>query len=136
MNPLPCKKDAFLEGTLYLVVSQQWKYRDVRGYELWELEKKGAQSGSAVLDVQELGEVVRGRKWVHDLSLMTLGQKEVRAPDLMDKNPALAVPELGEAGKRRFAPRLERRTRAFTDIRPGSFVFTCLSSCLCFVYNY
>jgi hypothetical protein len=59
---------------------------------------------------------VRGRRWVHDITLVEKGAATEVASDLPD-NP-VGGGKLGKKGQRRFAPSTGRRRAEFETIQP------------------
>jgi hypothetical protein len=58
---------------------------------------------------------IQGRKWIHEASLMSSGQRKGPPDDLPDKSSS--VTHLALAGQRRFAPRCGRREK-FDLVKP------------------
>jgi hypothetical protein len=59
---------------------------------------------------------VRGRRWVHDVTLVEKGAPTEVASDLQDK--PVGGGKLGVKGQRRFAPSTGRRRADFETIQP------------------
>lgn len=104
--------EMLITGALYVVVREEWQ--DEKGFEVWELE----EDAGIVLEDHDMISSKRGRKWVHDTTLMDdLSRSEI-AHDLPDKKGGL---RLGKKNERRFAPSEGRRWSDFADIQPAQW---------------
>ena len=102
-----------IKGALYAVVREEWE--EEKGFEVWELEEKVA--GWGPLDDKSMVSWIRGRKWVHDSTLLDAGQAREDADDLPDKPKGGG--KLGKKGERRFAASEGRRWATFVNIQPA-----------------
>jgi len=102
-----------VKGALYAVVREEWE--EERGFEVWELEEKAGGWGR--LDDKSMLSWIRGRKWVHDSTLLDAGQAREDADDLPDKPKGGG--KLGRKGERRFAASEGRRWATFVNIQPA-----------------
>ena len=64
-------------------------------------------------------ELVRGRKWVHDITLLEKGEPTETATDMLDK--PIGGGKLGKKGQRRFAPATTRRCAQFVNTLPAQW---------------
>ena len=62
---------------------------------------------------------IQGRKWIHEASLISTGQKKGLPVDLPDKSSSSSIP-LALAGERRFAPRCGRAEN-FELVEPADY---------------
>ena len=104
---------ALIPGALYAVVTEQWE--EEKGFEVWELEEN--VGGCDPLDHKLMLSWVKGRKWVHDSTLLDAGQLREEANDLPDKPRGGG--KLGRKGERRFAVSEGRRWAQFVNIQPA-----------------
>ena len=102
-----------IKGALYAVVREEWE--EEKGFEVWELEEK--VGGWGPLDDKSMVSWIRGRKWVHDSTLLDAGQAREDADDLPDKPKGGG--KLGKKGERRFAASEGRRWATFVNIQPA-----------------
>jgi len=94
------------QGTVWFVVREEWE--EDGGFEVWELQGSvaGERSFSKVLQPEQLVSVFHGRKWVHEVALLDVGQGCRHTNALKDRGTVSV--RLGVSGSRRFAPRLGR----------------------------
>ena len=86
--------------------------------ELWrELEED--VGGVCALSDELMLQLVRGRKWVHDITLLEKGVPTETATDLPDKPTGGG--KLGKKGERRFAPATTRRGAEFVNIQSAQW---------------
>jgi hypothetical protein len=103
------------DGVLYVVVCEEWEeYGTSGGFVVWELMKDDGET-ILTLSVEELGIKRKGRKWVHEVSLLAKGQMTAETNALKDKVVSV---RLGLCGERRFAPRVGRAGE-MKEIEPG-----------------
>ena len=107
--------EVLIQGSLYVVVTEQWE--EIIGFEVWELEED--VGGVFTLGDELMLQLVRGRKWVHDIKLLEKGQPTEAATDLPDKPTGGG--KLGKKGQRRFAPATTRRWAEFVNIQPAQW---------------
>ena len=87
-----------IKGALYVMVREEWQ--EDQGFEVWELEEN--VGGRDALSDELLLTQVRGRRWVHNMTLVEKGAATEVASDLPDK--PVGGGKLGKKGQRRFAP--------------------------------
>jgi len=104
-----------IKGNLYVVVREEWE--DDKAFEVWELEED--VGGWTPLNDEQVLQSVRGRKWVHDITLLQKGDQTEVATDLPDKPTGGG--KLGKKGQRRFAPSTGRRWSQFVTIQPAQW---------------
>ena len=107
--------EVLMQRSLYVVVTEQWE--EINGFEVWELEED--VGCVCTLSDEFMLRLVRGRKWVHDITLLEKGQPTEVATDLPDKPTGGG--KLGKKGKRRFAPATTRRWAEFVNIQPAQW---------------
>lgn len=90
---------------------------EFEGFEVWELE--GDSFDGDILADNLMIRSHRGRKWVHDSTLLDKGQATEPPTDLPDKPSGGG--KLGKKGQRRFAPSENRRWKDFQLIEPSIF---------------
>lgn len=78
---------------------------------------RAARARWGPLDDKSMVSWIRGRKWVHDSTLLDAGQAREDADDLPDKPKGGG--KLGKKGERRFAASEGRRWATFVNIQPA-----------------
>ena len=106
-------KDPLLQGALFVVVKEDWE--EEKGFEVWEMKVEDSHIQNGVLTPSSMFSHIQGRKWIHEASLMSSGQRKGPPDDLPDKSSS--VTHLALAGQRRFAPRCGRREK-FDLVKP------------------